>query len=186
VHKIKKEDMIEDVGISMPRIIVSLDNRKENYQSYIIEVEGKINNQPIAILIGFLSSHSYIDQNLVERINLKRCKQENSWLVQLATRTKRKIGELVIYFPLNMNGFDTKAYLKIIPLASYECLTGMDLLDKRHDLLDCYNKALTCIYEEGNSRTVQGIPRPIVVQKISALKKKRCFRKGCQIYASHV
>jgi hypothetical protein len=33
---------------------------------------------------------------------------------------------------------------------------------------------------------VQGIPRPISIREISALQLKRCFRKGCQLYAAHV
>jgi hypothetical protein len=40
--------------------------------------------------------------------------------------------------------------------------------------------------EEGNSRTVQGIPRPISVRDISALQLKIIFRKGCQIHVTHM
>jgi hypothetical protein len=152
----------------------------------MIEVEGKIDNQPIAILIDYGASHSYIDPNLVERFKLKRCKHEKSWLVQLATGTKRRINELVKDFPVNMNGVNTKEDLNIIPLGSYDCLIGMDWLDKHHVVLDCYNKDFTCLDEEGNLRIVQGIPRPISIREISTLQLKRSFRKGCQIYATHM
>jgi hypothetical protein len=33
---------------------------------------------------------------------------------------------------------------------------------------------------------VKGVPRPISRREISALQLKRCFRKGCQLYATHV
>jgi hypothetical protein len=33
---------------------------------------------------------------------------------------------------------------------------------------------------------MKGVPRPISIRNISALQLKRCFRKGCQLYASHV
>jgi hypothetical protein len=33
---------------------------------------------------------------------------------------------------------------------------------------------------------VKGAPRPISIREISALQLKRCFRKGCQLYAAHV
>jgi hypothetical protein len=33
---------------------------------------------------------------------------------------------------------------------------------------------------------VKGIPRPISIREISALQLKRCFRKGCQWYVTHV
>jgi len=60
----------------MPRIYATLDNRQVEYQSHIIEVEGKIDNRPIAILIDYGASHSYKDLNLVERFKLKKCKHE--------------------------------------------------------------------------------------------------------------
>jgi hypothetical protein len=95
VHNIQEVNTVEDMGRSMPRIYAALDNRQTNYQSHMIEVEGNIDNQPIAILIDYGASHSYIDPNMVERFKLKRCKHEKSWLVQLATGTKRRINELV-------------------------------------------------------------------------------------------
>jgi hypothetical protein len=33
---------------------------------------------------------------------------------------------------------------------------------------------------------VKGVPRSISIREISALQLKRCFRKGCQLYAAHV
>jgi hypothetical protein len=105
---------------------------------------------------------------------------------KLATGTKRKINELVKDFPVSMNGVSTKEDLNIIPLGSYDFLIGMDWLDKHHVVLDCYNKDFTCLDEEGNSRMVQGIPRPISIREISTLQLKISFRKGCQIYAAHM
>jgi hypothetical protein len=40
--------------------------------------------------------------------------------------------------------------------------------------------------EEGNLRTVQGIPRAVTVREISALQLKKSYRKGCQIFAAHM
>jgi hypothetical protein len=47
----------------------------------MIEVEGMINNQTIAILIDSGSSHSYIDPKMVETLNLPRIKHGKYWLV---------------------------------------------------------------------------------------------------------
>ena len=33
---------------------------------------------------------------------------------------------------------------------------------------------------------MKGVPRPISIREISSLQLKRCFRKGCQLYAAHV
>jgi hypothetical protein len=89
VHNIHEDDTVEDMGRSIPRIYATLNNRQTNYQSHMIEVGGKIDNHPLAILINFGTSHSYIDPNLVEIFKLKRCKHEKYWLVHLATGTKR-------------------------------------------------------------------------------------------------
>jgi hypothetical protein len=121
MHNIKKEDKMEDMGKSMTRIYATLDNIQVEYQSHMIEVEGKIDNQPIAILIDFGASHRYIYLNMVDIFKVKRCKNEKLWLVHLATRTKKRINELVRDFPVNMNGVITKAYLNTIPLGSYDC-----------------------------------------------------------------
>jgi hypothetical protein len=186
MHIIKQEETIEDVGGSMPRIYATLNNGQADYQSHMIEVEGKIDNQLISILIDYGSSHSYIDPNLIERFKLKKCKHKKSWLVQLATGTKRRINELINDCPLNMNGVNTEVDVNIIPLGSYEFLIGMDWIEKHCVASYCYNKSLTCLDEEGNSRTMQGTPRSIYVREISTLQLKIIFRKGCQIYASHM
>jgi hypothetical protein len=78
------------------------------------------------LLIDSGASHIYLDPKIVERFDLPRSKIGASWLVQLATRAKRKITEMVKACPMDMNGLRTKAYLNIIPLGSYEFLIGMD------------------------------------------------------------
>ena len=83
------------MGRYEPRIYATLDNKQADYQSHMIEVESKIDNQPISILIDFGANHIYMDPKLAERFKLKKCKHEKSWLVQLATRTKRRINELL-------------------------------------------------------------------------------------------
>jgi hypothetical protein len=154
VYNVQQVDTIEDMGRNVPRIYATLDNKQDEFQSHMIEVEGKINNQTIVILIDSGASHSYIDPKMVERLHLPRSKHGKSWLVQLATRAKRKINEMVKACPMDMDGLNTKAYLNILPLGSYDCLIGMDWLDQHHAILDCYNKAFTCWDEEGNLSTV--------------------------------
>jgi hypothetical protein len=47
--------------IIIPRIYKTLDNKQVDFQSHMIDVEVKINDQPISILIYSGASHSYID-----------------------------------------------------------------------------------------------------------------------------
>jgi hypothetical protein len=87
---------------------------------------------------------------------------------------------------MGMNGLSTKAKLKKLPFGSYDCLIGMDRLDQHHALLDCHNKRFTCLDEEGNQVTIQGIPRALAVREISAMQLNKCYMKVCQLFAAHV
>jgi hypothetical protein len=186
LHKVQQDEIVEDMSSRIPRIYAALDNKQVEYQLHMIEVEGMIKNQPFTILVDSGASHSYIDPRVVESLHLIRSKHEKSWLVQLATGTKRKVMELVKSCPVDMNGLSTKDDLNILSLGSYDCLIGMDWLDQHHAILDCQNKAFTYLYEEGNQRVIQRIPRVVTVREISAMQLKKCYRKGCQLFAAHV
>jgi predicted aspartyl protease len=69
------------MGKNVPRIYAALDNKKVEYQSHMIEVEGMINNQTITILIDSGASHSYIDPKMVESLQFPRNKHGKYWLV---------------------------------------------------------------------------------------------------------
>jgi hypothetical protein len=138
VHNVQQVDTVEDMGRNVPRIYAALDNKQVEFQSHMIEVEGKINNQTIVILIDSGASHSYLDPKMVERFHFPRSKLGKSWLVQLATGAKRKINEMVKACPMDMNGLSTREDLNIIPLGSYDFLIGMDWLDQT----SCYPRLL--------------------------------------------
>jgi hypothetical protein len=84
-----------------------------------------------------------------------------------------------------MKGLSTKVELNVLPLGSYECLIGMDWLDQHHAILDCRNKAFTCLDEEGNQKKFQGISRVVAIGEISSMQLKKCYRKGCQLFIAH-
>jgi hypothetical protein len=177
---------VEAMGSRIPRIYVALDNKQAEFQSHMIEVEGMINNHAFTILIDLRASHSYIDPKMVESFHLPRNKHGKSWLVQLATRAKRKVIEMVKSCPMDMNGLSIREDLNILPLGSYDCLIGMDWLDHHHAILDYHNKAFPCLDEEGNPKKVQGIPRAVTIRETSTMQLKKCYRKGCQIFAAHM
>jgi hypothetical protein len=152
----------------------------------MIEVEGIINNWTFIILINSGASHSYVDPRVVEILHLSIRKHERSWLVQLATGTKRKVTELVKSCLIDMNGLSTKDELNVLPLGSYDYLIGMDWLDQHHSLLDYHNNRFTCLDEEGNWKIVQGIPRAVAVREISTMQLKKCYKKGCQLFAARI
>jgi hypothetical protein len=186
IHNVQQAETMEDMGRNVPRIYAALDNKQVEFKSHMIEVEGMINNQTIVILIDLGAIHSYIDPKMVERLHFPRIKHGKAWLVQLATRDKRKINEMVKSCPMDMNGLSTREYLNIFPLGSYDCLIDMDWLDQHNAIIDCYNKAFTCWDEEGNLRMVQGILRAIPVREILSLLLKKSYRKRCQIFAAYM
>ena len=61
----QEEITVGDLATTMPRINVALENRKADYQTSMVEVEGKLNQIPISILIDLGASLSYISRNLV-------------------------------------------------------------------------------------------------------------------------
>ena len=85
VQNVQRVERVEDMGRNVPRIYAAMNNKQAQYQSHMIEVEGMINNQTLAILIDLGASHSYIDPKMVEILQFPRSKHGKSWLVQLAT-----------------------------------------------------------------------------------------------------
>jgi hypothetical protein len=150
VKNIHEDTIVEDMG----SIYASLYDRKEEYQSNMIEVEGKIINHHVVILIDSGASHCYIDPKIVDRLCLEKSKIEKSSLVQLATGTKRRIHDMVIGCSIILNGVNTNSDINIIPLGSYDILIGIDWLDKHHVVLDCHNNTFTCLDEEGKHSTM--------------------------------
>ena len=71
---------------------------------------------------------------------------------------------------ISLDGVNTSTDLNIIPLGSYDVLIGMEWLDKHHAVLDFHNKTFTCLHGNGKQSTVRGVPRPISIREISALR----------------
>lgn len=65
------------------------------HKSSMIEVEGNISQIVVSILIDLGSTLSYVSTTVVEKCKLTKEQHKNAWLVQLATRTKRKVIEIV-------------------------------------------------------------------------------------------
>jgi hypothetical protein len=111
---------------SMPQIYASLDNRQADHQASVVDMEGMITNHLVSILIDPGSNLSYVAPQTIEKCKLQQVKHVKSWLVQLATGTKRKLTEVIPACQFIMNGFTTQKTLNMIPLGSYDLLIGMD------------------------------------------------------------
>ena len=61
---------VGDLARGMPRINAALENRQADYQTSMVEVEGKLNQTPISILVHQGASIIYISTDLVEKCKL--------------------------------------------------------------------------------------------------------------------
>ena len=92
----------------------------------MVEIEGKVSNTSISILIDPGAFQSYVSPKIVDVCKLGKVKHDQPWLVQLAIGTKWKVSKIVKDCEVNMNGFPTRINLNILPLGSYDILNGMD------------------------------------------------------------
>jgi hypothetical protein len=79
----------------VPKIYVALNNRQADHQVSVVEMECMIANHPVSILIDPGSNLSYVGPQTVEKCKLQPIKHAKSWLVQLATGTKRKVTKVL-------------------------------------------------------------------------------------------
>jgi len=164
------------------KINATLENRQVDHQSAMVEIECMINKKYVSILIDPGVSLSYVSPTIVEDYKLNKVKHKKSWLVQLATGMKRKVGELVKECIITMGGMDTKVDLNILPLGSYDLLIGMDWLEKHSVILNYWDNIFYYLDESDQGRTIKGIPRGVLVRDISSLQLKINARKVFEIY----
>ena len=118
---------------------------------------------------------------------LNNSKHRRSWLVQLATRTKEKVSEVVRECPLVMNGQVTYKDMNVLPPGSYDNLIGIDWLEAHREKgLIVTTRPFACLDEEGNLRFVKGILKVISSRHISTMQLKKFCGKSCRVYATHV
>ena len=82
----------------------------------MVEIEGKVSNTFISILIELGACRSYLSPKIVDLCKLDKVKHEKPWIVQLAMGTKSKVSELVRGCELNLNGFPARINFNILPL----------------------------------------------------------------------
>jgi hypothetical protein len=126
----------------------------------VVEIEGKIHDTRISVLIDPGATLSYITPKVVESNKLKRLKHAKSWLVQLATGTKRKVIDYISDLEFILDGQTIRTDLNILPLGSYDMIIGMDWLERHKAILNCYTKMLSYKDDSDTTRTAQGIPKP--------------------------
>lgn len=62
----------------------------------------------------------------MDKCGLRKEVHAESWLVQLATGTKKRVHHWVRACVFDLNGMPTSTHLNVIPLGSYNMILGMD------------------------------------------------------------
>ena len=107
IYSVREAQTIEDVDQSIPCIYITLDNKHVDHQESIIEMEGELCDQVVSILIDHGSNYSYVSLDLVDKCGLNKEVNAKSWLVQLATGTKKIVHHWVRACAFDLNGMST-------------------------------------------------------------------------------
>jgi hypothetical protein len=75
----------------MPLIYATLDNKQDDHQASVVEMEGVISNHLVSILIDPGSNLSYVSPQTIDKCKLQPVGHVKPWFVQLAIETKRKL-----------------------------------------------------------------------------------------------
>ena len=81
INMLEEASMVNDVARNIPIINATLEDRKADHQSTMLEVEGKILNTTVSILIDSGSSLSYITPIIVEKCKLLKEKKMHDWYI---------------------------------------------------------------------------------------------------------
>ena len=109
-----------------------------------------------------------------------------SWLVQLVFSTKKRVHHWVRACAFELNSMPTTTHFNVFPLRSYSILLGMDWRYLHRTKVDFFNKAIECVNDSGEKRTLQGNKKPTSVRTVTAIQAKRSCRKGCVMFSVHI
>ena len=52
--------------------------------------------------------------------------------------------------------------------------------------MDCYDKIIECLDDDGERRTLQGKKKPTSVKMVTAMQATRSYKKGCVMFVVHI
>ena len=109
-----------------------------------------------------------------------------SWLVDFRRGTKKRVHHWVRALTFDLNGIPTTTHLKVFPLGSYGMILGMDWLYLHINKVDCCDKAIACVDDSGEKRTLQGKKKPTLVRMVTTMHTKHSHKKCCVMFTVHI
>jgi len=65
-------------------------------------------------------------------------------------------------------------------------LLGMDWLNLHRTKVDCYDKAIECLGDNGKSIILNGKRKPTAIRMVTTMWTKKYYRIWCVMFAVHV
>jgi len=115
----------------------------------MVEFEGNMFNHDVSILIDPRDSLIYISPKITEACYLQENRFKSQWLVQLATKVKRRVSTKIDSCPIMIADQPITCNSNILPLGSYNIFIGMDWLKSHWSLVNCDIKTITYLNDEG-------------------------------------
>eukprot|EP00253_Pinus_taeda_P036167 PITA_36167 len=104
----------------------------------------------------------------------------------LSTSNKKQVHLWVRACAFDLNGMPTTTHLNVFPSGSYSMILGMDWLYLHRTKVDCFDKAIECVDDSGEKRTLQGKKKPTSMRMVTSMHSKRSYKKVCVIFAIHI
>lgn len=129
-------------------------------------------------LFLFWLTLDYASPDLVDKCGLNKESHVKSWLVQLSTGTKKRVHHWVRACTFYLYDMHTTTNLNVLLLGSCSMLLGMDWLCLHRTKVECYDKAIEYVDENGELRTLQGKKKATWVRMVTAMQAKCRHKKG--------
>jgi len=100
--------------------------------------------------------------------------------------TKNRVHHWVRAFAFDLNGMPITTHLNVLLLGSYNMLLGMDWLYIHRTKVNCYDKAIECLDENGEPRVFQGKKKATSVRMVTSMQEKHSRRKRHKLFAVHI
>ena len=75
----------------------------------------------------------------------------------------------------------TSTHLNVFSLSLYSMILGMDWLYLHRTKVDCYEKSIDCLDENGEQRVLQGKKKETSVRMVTTMQTKFTCRNMCVI-----
>jgi len=80
----------------------------------------------------------------------------------------------------------TSTHLNVLPLGSYSMILGIYWLYLHKTKVDCYDKTIECLDDNGEKRILQGKEKDTLVRMVTTMQSNHNCKKGCVLFVVHI